>query len=201
MRLLSVDARAISVDRRALARLIESAEADVACVHGGPHLLRWRSIAAALGRRSGLVVVTGGRPAGANLVLSTLAVDVVATHDLAFGGGSVRVPAGAALAVLRLRGTRFVVAAATLVGAAAQRVRQAQLLAGDLAELGAGETPTLLSVRGAVAGGAASEVLTRDRVAVADQIFGAGALGVTRSRELDGYAAAPVPPVVIETGE
>ena len=53
--------------------LIESAEVDVACVHNGPHLLRWRSISASIGRRSGLVAVGGGRPAGANLLLSTSA--------------------------------------------------------------------------------------------------------------------------------
>ena len=35
-----------------------------------PHLLRWRSKCAALARTSGLVVVGGGRRAGANLVMS-----------------------------------------------------------------------------------------------------------------------------------
>jgi hypothetical protein len=71
LRLLSIDARAFGRDRVALARAVAAAEVDVACVHGSPHLLRWRSISAAIARRAGLVVVTGGRTAGANLVLST----------------------------------------------------------------------------------------------------------------------------------
>ena len=39
-------------------------------------MLRWRTKCAALARRSGLVVVTGGRTAAGNLILSSSAVDV-----------------------------------------------------------------------------------------------------------------------------
>jgi hypothetical protein len=104
MRLLTVDARRLGRDDAALARLIADAQPDVACIHGAPHRLRWRSKCAAIARQAGLVVVTGGRTAGANLIVSSLGVDVVAVEDVRFGR------AGAALAALSQRGAEFLIA-------------------------------------------------------------------------------------------
>ena len=199
MRLLSVDARTTRRDRAALARLIESADADIACVHHGPHLLRWRSICAALGRRSGLVMVTGGRVAGANLVLSTLGVDVVATQDVASAAGSVRRPAGAALAALQLGDTRFVLVSATLVGDAAARADQAARICAAAGSLVADDLPAVVCVAGALGSDTAAwQALAAGRIAVTDRVFVDRRLGVAETLDLGGAATgSPSPALVV----
>lgn len=110
VRLLSYNVRSLRDDADAVARVIRAARADVVCIQEAPRLLRWRSLCAALARRSGMVVVTGGRPAGANLILSTLAVSVDATADVAFSKDPRLHQRGTAIARLRLGGARFAVA-------------------------------------------------------------------------------------------
>lgn len=110
LRVLSYNIRSMRDDRAALARVIRSAEADVLCIQEAPRFLRWRSTCAALARSSGLVVVSGGRPAGANLILSTLSVDVLKTVDVLLSTERGLHQRGTAIAVLRLRGSTFGVA-------------------------------------------------------------------------------------------
>ncbi|MFN2517829.1 MAG: endonuclease/exonuclease/phosphatase family protein [Jatrophihabitantaceae bacterium] len=110
LRLLSYNVRSMRDDRAALARVIRSAEPDVVCIQEAPRFLRWRSTCAALARSSGLVVVSGGRPAAANLVMSSLAVDVVKTVDVLFSKLPGLHQRGCALAVLRIRAATFAVA-------------------------------------------------------------------------------------------
>jgi hypothetical protein len=185
VRLLSVDARSFGRDRGALAELIAGAGADVVCIHGGPHLLRWRSICAALARRAGLVVVTGGRTAGANLLLSTLGVDVTAVRDVRLSGAS----AGAALAALRLQGAEFVVGSATLVGNSAERVGQARELQTAITSLVPANPPAIISAEGSDRPGTAAwQVLVDERVGVAGRLFVDGRLGVADATELPGPA-------------
>jgi hypothetical protein len=196
LRLLSVDARSFGRDRTALAKVISAAEADVACVHGGPHLLRWRSISAALGRQAGLVVVTGGRPAGANLVLSTLGVDVSRVRDVRLAEAPRLGPPGAALAALRLRGVDFVLASATLIGNSAERVAQARDLQTALARLVPGDPPAIICAEGADRPGTAAwQSLVENRVGVAGQIFVDGRIGVEEASEVAG--GSPVSPAVV----
>jgi endonuclease/exonuclease/phosphatase family metal-dependent hydrolase len=107
LRLLSYNVRSMRDDRDALARVIRSAEPDVVCVQEAPRFLRWRSTCAALARSSGLVVVGGGRPAGANLIMSSLAVDVLKTVDVLFSKDAGLHQRGAALAAMRFRGSEF----------------------------------------------------------------------------------------------
>lgn len=172
LRLLSIDARPFGRDRGALARAIADAEADVACVHGGPHLLRWRSISASVGRRAGLVIVTGGRTAGANLLFSSLSVDVLAVRDVLLTGGGRLNRAGAALAALRFRGAEFVVASATLVGNAAARLVQAGGLQTAIERLTPGDLPAVISAEGCDRPeSAAWQALVENRVGVAGQVF------------------------------
>lgn len=186
MRLLSVDARRYGRDHAALARVIASAEPDVACVHGSPHLLRWRSISAALARRAGLVVVTGGRTAGANLLLSTLGVDVVGVRDIRFD----RKPGGAAIAALRLRGTEFVLTSAALCGNAAERAGAARELQAALKTIVPGGLPALVSAEGADRPGTAAwQILVDERVGVAERLFVDGRLTVGDVTELDRGSA------------
>ena len=105
VRLLSYNVRSLRDDAAAVVRVIRSAEPHVVCIQEAPRLLRWRAKCAALARRSGLVVVTGGRTAGANLILSSLDVDVVGHRGRAVHQGAMPTPTGCgALAVLRMRG-------------------------------------------------------------------------------------------------
>jgi hypothetical protein len=113
LRLASVDARAFPRDRAALAAALASVEPHVAVVHNAPHLGRWRTLSSTVARNAGLVVVGGGRPAGANLLLSSLAVDFGSTADVPFRRDPFR-PAGAVVAQLRWHGARFVVAGVSL---------------------------------------------------------------------------------------
>jgi hypothetical protein len=166
----------------------------VVCVHGGPHLLRWRSICAALARRAGLVVVTGGRTAGANLLLSTLGVDVTAVRDVRLPGGS----AGAALAALRLRGADVLVVSATLVCNSADRVVQARELQAAIGALVPGNPPVIVSAEGSDRPGTAAwQVLVDERVGVAGRVFVDGRLSVGAATELPSRGG-PTAPLVIE---
>lgn len=107
LRFASVDARPFGRDRAALSAALAAVVPHVAVVHDAPHLGRWRSLSATIARNAGLVVVGGGRRAGANLILSALSVDFVAAAYVPFNRDPAH-PAGAALARLRL-GSRFAV--------------------------------------------------------------------------------------------
>ena len=189
MRLLSIDARRFGRDRAALAKVIAAAEPDVACVHGSPHLLRWRSISAAIARQAGLVVVTGGRTAGANLLLSTLGVDVLAVRDVQFSAGT----GGAAVAALRLRGAGFVLAAATLAGNAGERVEAARELQTAVRGVVPDDLPALLSAEGDNRPGTAAwQALVDERVGVADRLYIDGRLPVGDTAEVANGAGIVV---------
>lgn len=128
LRVMTYNVRSMRDDRAALARVISSVEPDVVCVQEAPRMLRWRSLCAQLARRSGLVVVGGGRLAGANLILSTLAVDVEATEDVLFSKDRGLHRRGTAIAVLRLAGSRFAVAGTHLDVVAEPRLRHVREL-------------------------------------------------------------------------
>lgn len=200
LRLLSIDARPFGHDRVPLAELIAGSGADVACVHGGPHLLRWRSISAAVGRRSGLVVVTGGRTAGANLLLSTLGVDVLATQDVLLTGGTRFTRPGAALAALRLRGSEFVLVSATLVGNSAQRLAQAGELQTAIDRLVPADLPVMISAEGSDRPGTAAwQALVDGRVGIAGRLFIDGRLAVSDAAQLPGKASATTVLLTLES--
>ena len=110
LRLMTYNVRSMRDDRAALGRVISAADPDVLLVQEAPRFLRWRSLCAELARRGGLVVVGGGRPAAANLVLSTLRIDVVATHDVRFSTDPGLHRRGAAIAILQAGSFRFAVA-------------------------------------------------------------------------------------------
>lgn len=129
MKLLSYNVRSLRDDTAALARVMRQVAPDVAIIQEAPRFLRWRSQCAALARRAGLVVVTGGRATGANLVLSSLAVDVVATHEIGFSRDQNLHHRGVALAVLRLSGTEFAVAGTHLDLIESPRLRHLDELA------------------------------------------------------------------------
>lgn len=200
LRLLSIDARPFGRDRAALAKVIADTGPDVACLHGAPHLLRWRSISAAIGRRAGLVVVTGGRSAGANLLLSTLAVDVLAASDALLTGGTRLTRPGAALAMLRLRGSEFVLTSATFVGNAAERLAQAGELQTAIDRLVPGDPPALISAEGSDRPGTAAwQSLVENRVGVGGRIFVDARLTVVDAAPLPGRAPSGGVLVTLQT--
>jgi len=117
VRVLTYNVRSLRDDAAAVGRVMRSAQPDVACVQEAPRFLRWRAKCAGLARRAGMVIVTGGRDAGANIVLSTLGVEVVATRDVLLSRNRGYHQRGVAMAVLRFRGTLFAVAGTHLDGA------------------------------------------------------------------------------------
>lgn len=110
IRLMSYNIRSLRDDPLALARVIRAAAPDVVCIQEAPRFLGWRTSHARLARRAGMVVVGGGRPAGSNLILSTLAVIVDAQADVLFTKDRGLHQRGAAVAVVRLGTARFAVA-------------------------------------------------------------------------------------------
>lgn len=142
LRFASVDARSFPRDRAGLAAALAAADAQVAVVHNGPHLGRWRTLSATIARRAGLVVVGGGRRGGANLILSSLSVDFVSTTDVPFSHDPLH-PAGAALARLR-RGSRFAIGGVSLRPDSA--AADSAVLRAALSELAC--LPLVLSVQG-----------------------------------------------------
>ena len=144
LRVLSYNVRSMRDDPAALARVISSAEPDVVCVQEAPRFLRWRSKCARLARTSGLVVVGGGRPAAANLILSTLGVDAVRTADVLFSKDRRLHQRGSAIAVLRIGGAPFAVAGTHLDLVAEPRLRHVGELHAALAAHVPAEVPAII---------------------------------------------------------
>lgn len=142
LRVLSYNVRSLRDDPDAVARVMRSAAPDVALIQEAPRFLRWRSSCAALARRAGLVWVSGGRVAGANLVLSTLGVRTVERFDIPFTKKPKLHHRGAAAAVLELRGTRFAVAGTHLDLIEQPRLEHLDELAA-FARLSFGDAPLL----------------------------------------------------------
>lgn len=134
LRVLTYNVRSLRDDPAAVARVIRAADPHLVFIQEAPRFVRWRAKCAALSRRSGLVIVTGGRPAAANLILSSLGVDVLAHRDALLSRAPGLHQRGVALAELRWRGHHFAAAGTHLDLEPAQRVRHVaeieRLLAG-----------------------------------------------------------------------
>jgi endonuclease/exonuclease/phosphatase family metal-dependent hydrolase len=109
LRVLSYNVRSLRDDAQAVSTVIRSCNPDVVCIQEAPRFLRWRSKCAGLARESGLVVVTGGRPAGAMLLLAALQVRVVEAADVLLSRKRGLHQRGVALATLELSGTKFAI--------------------------------------------------------------------------------------------
>ena len=145
LRVLSYNVRSMRDDRAALGRVIRSAEADVALIQEAPRFLRWRTLCAQLARRGGMVVVGGGRYAGANLILSTLSVDVESQADVFFSRDPRLHHRGTAVGVLNKNGTRFAVAGTHLDLVEEPRLRHVRELDKALAEHVPAEVPVIVA--------------------------------------------------------
>lgn len=195
VRVLSYNVRSMRDDRAALARVISSAEPDIVCVQEAPRFLRWRSLCAELARRSGLVVVTGGRPAAAQLILSTLGVDVVSTANARFSADRGLHRRGVAIAVLRRRGATFAVAGTHLDLVEAPRLRHVGELDAALAGHVPAGVPTIVAGdMNAAPGSATWRALTRGRTdafAAAGDGDGYTSTAARPHQRIDGVFADP----------
>ena len=145
LRLLSYNVRSLRDDKAAVARIISAAEPDVVCVQEAPRFLRWRSKCAALARTSGLVVVGGGRKAGANLIMSSLRVDVESVHEIAFSTDPGLHHRGTAIALLTLGSSRFAVAGTHLDVKPEPRLRHVAELHAALQQLVPADVPAIVA--------------------------------------------------------
>lgn len=123
VRFMSYNVRSLRDDARAVGRVMRAASPDVVLVQEAPRFARWRSHAAAIARRAGLVVVTGGRTAAGNLLLCHLRLEVEAVQDVPLSRDPRLHRRGAAMAVLRLGDRRFAVAGTHLDLEAGPRLR------------------------------------------------------------------------------
>jgi endonuclease/exonuclease/phosphatase family metal-dependent hydrolase len=110
MRLLTYNVRSLRDDAAAVARVIRACRPDVAAIQEAPRFWRWRAKCDRLARRSGMVIVTGGRAAASNLLLASPAITVESTRNVLFSTDPRLHQRGAALAVLELAGARFALA-------------------------------------------------------------------------------------------
>lgn len=145
LRLLSYNVRSLRDDATALARVIRGAQPHVVCVQEAPRLWRWRSACAALARRSGLVIVTGGATAAGNLIMCTLGVEVAATRDALFSRDRGLHQRGAAIARLRWHDIGFTVAGIHLDLAPAPRLRHVGELEDVLAAFAGPDQPVVIA--------------------------------------------------------
>lgn len=123
IRLLSYNVRSLRDDKHAVATVIRACEPDVVCIQEAPRFFRWRTKCAELASESGLLVVTGGRPAGAMLLLASLRVRVVSAHSILLSKRRGLHQRGVALARLHVGDSRFVVGSIHLDLDASERRR------------------------------------------------------------------------------
>lgn len=133
LRVLSYNVRSLRDDRHAVARVIRACTPDVVCIQEAPRFLGWRRKCRQLARGSGLVVVTGGRPAAAMLVLGRPQLPVVATSNILLTKVRGLHQRGLAVAVVEALGGRVTVASTHLDLDAGERRRHADEALGLLA--------------------------------------------------------------------
>jgi endonuclease/exonuclease/phosphatase family metal-dependent hydrolase len=109
VRVVSWNVRSLRDDARGVATLLAQLAPDVVVLQEAPRLLGWRSACARLARRSGLVRVTGGRPAAGNLLLTAAPVDVLTAYDVLLARRPGLHRRGAVCAVLRRGRVRLAV--------------------------------------------------------------------------------------------
>ncbi|MEU7568586.1 endonuclease/exonuclease/phosphatase family protein [Streptomyces fradiae] len=135
IRVLAYNVRSLRDDEDALARVVRACAPDVVLVQEAPRFFRWRTHAARLAAKSGLVVLGGGAPAAGPLLLCSPRVAVERTRDvlLPLTPGAHR--RGFATAVVRVGGARFGVLSCHLSLRGDERYAQAGMLLDELAAL------------------------------------------------------------------
>lgn len=123
VRVLSYNIRSLRDDAEAVAAVIRGCDPDIVCIQEAPRFFRWRTKCAVLASESGLLVVTGGRPAGAMLLLASLRMRVVAAHDVLLSKKRGLHQRGMAIATFEVGAARLTVASIHLGLEASERQR------------------------------------------------------------------------------
>ncbi len=139
--MLSYNVRSLRDAPAAVARVVREAAPDVVCVQEAPKWWRWRSRCAALARACDLVVIAGGLPAGHNLLLCSVSVEVADCREVLLARQSGRHQRGLVTAECALRGSPFRLAGAHLGLDAGERRRH---IAEILSHLGNDDLPVVL---------------------------------------------------------
>lgn len=192
MRLLTYNVRSLRDDAAAVARVIRACRPDVAAIQEAPRFWLWRAKCERLARHSGLIIVTGGRAAAANLLLASPAVTVESTRDVLFTPDRGLHRRGAALAVLNLAGGRFALAGTHLDLVEEPRVRHVSELDAALDAVAADGVPTVVAGDvNDVPGSATWRLLAQRRVDAAPAGDGFTYSARHPQRRIDGVFADP----------
>lgn len=136
LRVLSYNVLSLRRGTDRVAAVVRACAPDVVCVQEAPRFVGWRRKCHALAAAAGLRVVTGGRPAGAVLLLARPGLRVVATRDVKLPWHPPRHRRGLAIGVFDAGGTEVTIASTHLSLNDAERLAQAGLVLGHLAALG-----------------------------------------------------------------
>lgn len=142
LRVLTYNLRSLRDDGAAVVRVIRDARPDVVCVQEAPKWFRWRARCAALARRCGLVMVSGGVGAGNNMLMCDIRVDVRQARDILFTRKTGLHQRGVSSALCRIGGSTFLLATVHLDLDAEQRRTHVDELLSALAW--AGNVPLVL---------------------------------------------------------
>lgn len=124
-----------------VANVVKACDADVVCIQEAPRFLFWRRRCRTLAKATGLRVVTGGRPAGAVLLLAKPHMTVVATRNVKLPWHPPLHRRGLAIGLFDVGGTHVAVASTHLSLNDAERRQQVDLV---LAHLNAFKIPVVL---------------------------------------------------------
>ena len=183
MRVMTWNVRSLRDSASGVAAVLRGAAPDIVLVQEAPRLWRWRMKCARLARQSGLVVVTGGRPATGNLILCSLRTRVLSSHDVLLPRRPGLHRRGAATAVLEVDGRRLSVLGTHLDLDPAARLETAGWLRhASYDVIGADVNEP--------AGGAAWEVLSAGLVDVAEGLGPTFSVASPR-RRIDGLFVSP----------
>lgn len=129
LRVLSYNVLSLRLGTDRVAAVIRACEPDVVCVQEAPRFLGWRERCARLALDSGLRLVTGGRPAAANLLLARRELPVVEGRAVRLRWRPPLHRRGVAVGVFEVGGAPLLVASTHLSLDDAERLRQARTVA------------------------------------------------------------------------
>ena len=130
LRVLSYNVLSLRLGAGRVAAVIRACEPDVVCVQEAPRFWGWRAACARLALDSGLRVVTGGRPAAANLLLCRPGLRVLEGRSVRLRWHPPLHRRGAAIGVFEVGGGPLVVAATHLSLDDGERLAQARAISG-----------------------------------------------------------------------
>lgn len=184
LRVLSYDVDGLRGDRVAMDAMVRELGPDVVLVHGAPRRVRWRTRAADLADRWGLIYGGGGAPSLGSLVLVALRVNV---HDVRYPRFPLvpgELARGGLLVRCEVAGRPVGLVAAQLAVPADERGRQADILAAALSDV---DEPVI----GSVDGGAGERAITDGRIVAGSA--GRATIIVDRGIEIDRCEVVDTP--------